>query len=230
MSLSVVAPPAVSGPTGLLGSRRAPARPSSARMTRPAAPDAARQAEAAHEAQLLQRVAAGDRGAPLEELYDRYERRVWAVGLRRLRDRGAAEDLVQETFVRLWRAAPRFDPERGTVGALLMTIAYRAASDLGRRRAGETTVVSLDVDVADGPAEPHGGTEQEEQLLLRDELQTALSALSDEQREILRLHFQEDLTQAEIASRLDLPLGTVKSRVFYGLRHLRATLSEQRDG
>lgn len=182
------------------------------------------QAEAAYEAALLQRVAAGDRGAPVEELYDRYARRVWAVGLRRLRDRGAAEDLVQETFVRLWRAAPRFDPDRGTVGALLMTIAYRAASDLGRRRAGEAPVVSLDVTPELELTEPHGGAQAEAQLLLRDELQAALGTLSRDQREILRLHFVDDLTQTEIAERLGVPLGTVKSRVFYGLRHLRATL------
>lgn len=202
-------------------------RPTSRRVNRTRAADAA---DAAREAELLRRVAAGDRGAPLEELYDRYHRRVWAVGLRRLRDRGAAEDLVQETFVRLWRAAPRFDPERGTVGALLMTIAYRAASDLGRRRAGEAPVVSLDVESADTPADPAAGTEQEEQLLLRDELQAALATLSDDQREILRLHFQEDLTQTQIAERLGLPLGTVKSRVFYGLRHLRTALAEGQDG
>lgn len=187
-------------------------------------PAADRRVEAAHEAELLQRVAAGDRGAPLEELYDRYARRVWAIGLRRLRDRGAAEDLVQETFVRLWRAAPRFDPERGTVGALLMTIAYRAASDLARRRAGEAPVVSLDVPNELEPTEPYGGAQAEAQLLLRDELQAALATLSRDQREILRLHFVDDLTQTEIAERLGLPVGTVKSRVFYGLRHLRATL------
>lgn len=191
---------------------------------------AALQSEAAREAELLQRVAAGDRGAPLEELYDRYARRVWAVGLRRLQDRGAAEDLVQETFVRLWRAAPRFDPERGTVGALLMTIAYRAAADLGRRKAGQAAVVSLDVDMTAEPADPAAGAREEEQLLLRDELQTALSSLSGDQREILRLHFQEDLTQAEIAERLGLPLGTVKSRVFYGLRQLRTAMTEHHDG
>lgn len=217
----------VTGPRFLRGSTGEPLRPPAlARHRRARVTDRDRRDEAEYEARLLQQVAAGDRGAPLEELYDRYERRIWALGLRRLRDRGAAEDLVQESFVRLWRAAPRFDPERGTVGALLMTIATRTAIDLGRRKAGETTVVSLDTDVA----EPVGGTEAEERLLLRDELQAALATLSEEQREILRLHFQEDLTQADIAERLGLPLGTVKSRVFYGLRHLRAVLPERHDG
>lgn len=159
--------------------------------------------DAAHEADLLLRVAAGDRGGPLEELYDRYHRRVWAVGLRRLGDRAAAENLVQETFLRLWRAAGSFDPERGSVGALLMTIAYRAAADLGCLPEHE-----------------------EETPLRRDELQAAIGTLSPDHREILRLHFHEDLTQREIARRLDLPVGTVKSRVLDSLRQLRAAVPE----
>lgn len=164
-----------------------------------------------YEADLLLRVAAGDRGAPLEELYDRYHRRVWAVGIRRLGDRAAAEDLVQETFVRLSRAAGRFDPERGTVGALLMTTAHRAAADLGRQP-GQTAVVSLD--------------HQDAKQLRRDELQAVIGTLSPVHREILRLHFHEDLTQGEIARRLDLPVSMVKSRVLDSLRHLRAAASE----
>lgn len=161
--------------------------------------------DATHEADLLLQVAAGDRGAPLGELYDRYHRRVWAVGLRRLGDRAAAEDLVQETFVRLWRAAGRFDPERSTVGALLMTIAHRAADDLGRQ-----------------PGQAPDG----ERLHLRDELQAAIGTLSPDHREIVRLHVQEDLTVNEIARHLDLPIGTVKSRMSDSLRPLRAAVSE----
>lgn len=167
--------------------------------------------DAAHEADLLLRVAAGDHGAPLEELYDRHHRHVWAVGIRRLGDRAAAEDLVQETFVRLSGAAGRFDPERGTVGALLMTIAHRAAADLGGRPA-EAPVVSL------GPEAP--------KLLRRDELQAAMGTLPPDRREILRLHFRDDLTQREIARRLDLPIGTVRSRVLDSLRQLRAAACE----
>ncbi len=177
----------------------------------PRSPRPKRVTDAAYDADLLLRVAAGDRGAPLEELYDRYHRRVWAVGLRRLGDRAAAEDLVRETFVRLSRAAGRFDPERGTVGAFLMTIAHRAAADLGRRP-GEAPVVSLN------PEEP--------ELLRRDELQAAIWTLPPDHREILRLHFREDLTQGDIARRLDLPIGTVRARVLDGLRQLRAAASE----
>jgi RNA polymerase sigma-70 factor (ECF subfamily) len=196
-----------------------------AAMTAPT--DDQRAAAAAHEAQLMARVAAGDRGAPLEELYDRYAARLYAVGLRRLRDHGAAEDLVQECFVRLWRSAPRFDPARGTVGGLLFAIADRAATDIGRRRAGQPVPTALDADLpalggAGGAVEPS----EHEQLLTRDVLQAALYRVSPDQREVLRLRYQLDLTQAETARRLGVPLGTVKTREFYALRTLREVLEE----
>ena len=85
------------------------------------------------EAALLARVAAGDRGRPLEELYRRYEARLYGLGLRLLSDQGLAEELVQETFVRLWQQARRFDPARGSVGSFLFAIARRLAVDLWRR-------------------------------------------------------------------------------------------------
>jgi RNA polymerase sigma-70 factor (ECF subfamily) len=85
------------------------------------------------EAALLARVAAGDRGRPLEELYRRYEARLYGLGLRLLGDQGLAEELVQETFVRLWQQARRYDPVRGSVGSFLFAIARRLAVDLWRR-------------------------------------------------------------------------------------------------
>jgi RNA polymerase sigma factor (sigma-70 family) len=89
---------------------------------------------AGEEARLLALVAAGDRDEPLVELYGRYAKRVYGLGLRLLGDHGLAEDLVQETFLRLWRSAPRFDPGRATVRTFLFTIARRTAADLWRRR------------------------------------------------------------------------------------------------
>src|SRR5690348_14448322 len=85
------------------------------------------------ESALLARVAAGDRGAPLAELYTRYEGRLYGPGLRLLGDEGLAEELVQETFVRVWRKADKFDIERGTAAAFIFTIARRIAIDLWRR-------------------------------------------------------------------------------------------------
>jgi RNA polymerase sigma-70 factor (ECF subfamily) len=85
------------------------------------------------EAELLALVASGDTGAPLRRLYDRYERRLYGLGLHLLRERGLAEELVQETWMRVWRSAARFDPERGTVRTFVFTIARRVAVDLWRR-------------------------------------------------------------------------------------------------
>src|SRR5215472_7204485 len=85
------------------------------------------------DADLLLAVGGGDRDEALPELYRRYERRLFGLGLRLLGDRGLAEELVQETFVRLWRTADRFDPERGSPPSFIFAIARRLAIDLWRR-------------------------------------------------------------------------------------------------
>jgi len=87
------------------------------------------------DAALLARVAAGEADGPIGELYDRYAQRVYRLGLRLLGDRGRAEELVQETFVRLWRAAPRFDPAQGSVATFVYVLAQRVAVDQHRRAA-----------------------------------------------------------------------------------------------
>jgi RNA polymerase sigma-70 factor, ECF subfamily len=92
-------------------------------------------AATSEETLLLGRVAAGDHGRPLVQLYDLYSARLYGLGLRLLGDRGMAEELVQETFLRLWRSAARFDPERGSVRTFVFTIARRVAVDLIRRPA-----------------------------------------------------------------------------------------------
>src|SRR5215467_10903695 len=85
------------------------------------------------DADLLMAVGRGDRDMALRELYQRYERRLYGLGLRLLGDAGLAEELVQETFVRVWRTADRFDPARGTVPAFIFAIARRLVIDLWRR-------------------------------------------------------------------------------------------------
>ena len=175
------------------------------------------------EADLLGRVAAGDHGEPLADLYRRYAARLYGLGLRLMGDRGMAEDLVQETFVRLWRSAPGFNPELGSVRTFTFTIARRAAVDLLRRRA------SRPLPVGEGAAEradvPQG--EAFDALLLSLDVRDALGALSDKHREVLELMVDEDLGRAEIAERLGVPVGTVKTRAFYGLRALRTELEER---
>lgn len=170
----------------------------------------------AHEARLLQRAANGDHDAAMGELYDRYGRRLYGYGLRALSDPGLAEDLVQETFVRLWRAAGRFDAGRGTVRAYLFTIARNAAIDLHRRRPKHERA-----ELGDPPAEGNAFEALVTRLAVRD----AVEALPDDFREVLELSYDQELSHAQIAERLEMPVGTVKSRTFYAMRALKTQLT-----
>jgi RNA polymerase sigma-70 factor (ECF subfamily) len=174
------------------------------------------------EAALLQRLADGDRDGAVAALYDAYGRRIYGLGLLLLHDAGLAEDLVQETFVRLWRSAGRYDARRGTVRTFVFTLARRAAVDLWRRRGGELPAVLREPEQADV-----AGGEAFEHLLLRLEVREALEALSPAHREVLELHYREDLTQRQVAELLGVPLGTVKTRTLYGLRALARELRER---
>ncbi len=179
-------------------------------------------AGAAEEAALVARVAAGDSGDPMVALYQRYGARLYGLGLRLLGDRGLAEEMVQETFVRLWRGAGRFDPDKGSVRTYTYTMARRVAIDLQRRPASRAIVSepeSLETgDVSDG---------EFEQLILGLDVRDALRSLSSKHRDILELHFDGDLTQPQVAQRLGIPLGTVKTRTYYGLKALKLELEER---
>jgi RNA polymerase sigma-70 factor, ECF subfamily len=174
----------------------------------------------AEDADLLARVAGGDLGHPLEELYDRYAGRLYGLGLRLLGDPGLAEELVQETFVRLWQSAGRYDPQRGSVTSFVFTIARRLAIDL-RRRPSSRPFAEL---------EASQGADQEpgdavDRLLVGLHVRDALNSLPDSQRQVLELLYLQDLTQRQVADRVGVPLGTVKTRAFYGLRALKEALS-----
>ncbi len=174
---------------------------------------------AGEEARLLALVAAGNRDEPLVELYSRYAKRVYGLGLRLLGDQGLAEDLVQETFLRLWRSAPSFDPDRGTVRTFLFTIARRAAVDLWRRRRDR-------IEVAGSGIEPVVEDDAFEALLVSLDVHDALDELSSKHREVLELHYRGDLTQQQISEQLEVPLGTVKTRTYHALRALKGKLEE----
>jgi RNA polymerase sigma-70 factor, ECF subfamily len=186
-----------------------------AEETRPAAPASVPE----EEAELLARVAAGHRGAPLEELYDRYARRLYALGLRLLGSQGLAEELVQETFVRLWQQARRFDPERGSVGTFVFAIARRLAIDLRRRQSVRPTEVEL-------PEDQATSSDQVEALIDSLTIRDALQLLTPRHREVLELYLVEGRKQTEIAELLDLPVGTVKTRTYHAVRAFRLALEE----
>jgi RNA polymerase sigma-70 factor (ECF subfamily) len=174
------------------------------------------------EAALVAAVAAGDRRDALSQLYGRYEGRLYGLGCRLLGDTSLAEELVQETFVRLWRKASQFDPERGSVGTFVFTIARRIAVDLWRRPSSRP----FQPEVEEG-GEGDAGADPVEAILVNLTVREALDSLSDPHREVLELGYRHGLTQAEIAERLGVPLGTVKTRSYYALRALKSALEER---
>ena len=158
--------------------------------------------------------------AAMRTLYRRYERRLYGFGLRLLGgNSGLAEELVQESFTRLWQGARRFDPARGTVRALLFTIARRVAVDLLRRPSSRAFAPELD--------DIEGFDALADEVLLAVTIRDAMMSLSPAHREVLELIYDEDLKLGEIACKLDVPLGTVKTRAFYALRAMRTALRER---
>ena len=168
---------------------------------------------------LLAAVAGGERDEPLRELYRRYAGRIYGLGVQLLGDRGLAEELVQETFVRLWRNAGRYDPARGSPGAFIFTIARRLAVDLWRRPSSQPAEAS--------PAPPPAD-DQVDRLVVRLGVRDALDSLSEAHRQVLELSYRGELKQTDIAQKLGIPVGTVKTRSYHALRALKAAL-EARD-
>ncbi len=167
-------------------------------------------------------VARGDEVA-LGELYDRFGRIAYGLALRVLRDDRLAEDAVQDAFLTVWRSATRFVPERSAARTWILTLVHRRAVDLVRReerRRTETLEQATEQPSADS-------TDELTWLRLeRERVQTALRALPDQQREALELAYYGGFTQSELADRLGLPIGTIKSRMFNGLARLRDLLAE----
>lgn len=168
---------------------------------------------------VLAGVAAGERHA-LTLLYDTYGPALFAFGVRRLGDRELAEELVQQVVVNVWRRADHYDPSRGSVRTWVFAIARNVAVDLHRRRRREGATRELE------EADDIAASDELDRLLRAEAVRNALERLSPEHRRVLELAYFRGLDQAETASRLGLPVGTVKSRTYYGLRALRLTLNE----
>jgi RNA polymerase sigma-70 factor (ECF subfamily) len=172
------------------------------------------------DADLVTQIAAGDIDEPVAELYRRYGGQLYRFGTQLLGDSGLAEELVQECFVRLWRTAGRFDIGRGTVRAYMFVIARSIAADLRKRPSSRPLTPD---DEEQMPAQADDGDRIVDALAVQD----ALVSLSSAHREVLMLVHGEGLTQAQIAERLRVPLGTVKTRMFHGLRALKTALAER---
>jgi RNA polymerase sigma-70 factor (ECF subfamily) len=175
---------------------------------------------AAEEADLVAQIAAGDTGAPMAELYRRYERRLYRFGVQRLGNNGLADEMVQETFVRLWRTAGKFDAEKASVQTYLYVIARSVAADVRKRPSSRPL---LPVEDADMPPQPDTVDQIIDSMIVRE----ALESLGSGHAQVIQLAQDEGLTQSQIAERLGLPLGTVKTRMFHGIRAMRVALAER---
>jgi len=165
-------------------------------------------------------MAAGSEAA-LETLYDRYAASIFATAYRLTSDRGTAEEVVQEVFTRAWRHAEAYDPTRGSVRTWLYQIARHAIIDT-RRRAAVRPALALHE--SRDEQDPEGLSI--ERAMLGWQVASALEKLTPEHRQVIRLAHVQGLTVREIAERLGLPEGTVKSRTWYALRSLRLILEE----
>jgi len=173
-------------------------------------------------AEALQR---GEQDA-VRELYDRFGGLVFAVSLRVLGDRQRAEEASQQTFLQAWRHADRFEPGRD-FAPWLATIARRAAIDIGRREARRPTDALDDARADDGAlAHSDPSAEGVERVWA---VRAAIDQLEPTDRELVRLQHLESLTHAEIADRLGIAIGTVKSRSFRAHRRLSQKLGHLRD-
>lgn len=196
-------------------------------LTRPALPRAPGRASISKvphaeltDGDLIERVGDGDRDA-FEELYRRYTRPVLGLALRRLGDRGRAEDALQEAFAAIWRSASSYDPARGQGGAWLYTVARNAIVDGVRKRPEPP------MDAPEEPSPDGGPDERAEASWLTWRVHSAIELLPEHERPVIELAYWGGLSQSEISTFLDVPLGTVKTRTRSALARLADLLEEE---
>jgi RNA polymerase sigma-70 factor (ECF subfamily) len=174
---------------------------------------------------LVGRISGGDQEA-FARFFDLHAAAVLGVALRIVGTRGEAEEVLQEVFLQVWRQADRYEPDRSTPrGWLLLLARSRALDRLRRRDARGRHEQEAGADASFVRLESPLGTERLEAAERRDQVQSALNLLSQEQRRCIELAFFEGLTHTQIAERLAAPLGTVKSRILLGMNKLRQALS-----
>ncbi len=172
---------------------------------------------------IAESLRAGDRSA-MADLYDALADRAFGLAFRILGDRAAAEDAIQDAFLTVWRQAAQVDRARGKLASYVLTIVHHRAVDIARRRQGlGARLISVD------PGDLHLA-EDDTVALLSDadalKLRGFLANLPDEQRAVIELAYFDGLSYSEVARRLDVPPGTVKSRMRLGLARLRKTMLE----
>ena len=165
-------------------------------------------------------------GSAAARLYDRYASRVYGLGLVMLGNEAASEDLVQDTFVKIWRNATKFDPARGSLDTWVLLMARNLAIDALRRRVldARTVEATRPRDEADPAAGPDVVAETAD---LADRARAAMASLSDGQRAALELAYFGGKTSTEVAELEGIPLGTAKTRIRTALLKLRESLETE---
>jgi RNA polymerase sigma-70 factor (ECF subfamily) len=167
---------------------------------------------------LLARVQRGDEQA-MASLFDRYSKVVYSVALRVLRDPAAAEDVLQEIFMQVWRKPEGFSATRGSLGGWLAVVARNRSIDYLRRRRPTEAVEDVAL------ASPYNLGEESERNLMTEKARSLIVQLPQEQRKTLEMAFFDGLTHSEIAEMTGEPLGTVKTRIRSALQALRKGLA-----
>jgi RNA polymerase sigma-70 factor (ECF subfamily) len=174
--------------------------------------------------ELLQAISAHD-VTSLEAFYARYGGLAFSLALRVTANRETAEEVVQEAFLSTWRRASTYEPGRGSARTWLLGIVHHRAIDMVRARVSRgPTVVLDDIGEISGGGDPWPEVQQ---TLDRETIVGALGSLPDEQRRCIELAYFGGYSYPEIAQQLNVPLGTIKSRLRLGLQRMRALLVEQ---
>lgn len=181
--------------------------------------------QAQDEPELARRLKRRDPNA-MADLYDRYGRIAYTLIYRIVHDGGVAEDLVQETFLRVWNRIQAFDGERGALGAWVLAVARNRAIDYLRSVDGRMSKSAFEIEKMEQPG-LFADFERDVMNLDRIRvLKSAFERLTPNQRLVLELAYYEGLSQTEMAERLKQPLGTVKTWVRTALKMLRDELGE----
>jgi RNA polymerase sigma-70 factor, ECF subfamily len=194
-----------------------PRRLASARNRRDATP---READASLMAALLRK-----EPAAADALYRRYASRIYGLGLVLLRNKADAQDLVQDTFLKVWRTGSAFDPRRGSLDGWILLTARSLAIDLLRRRSLETRKLASEPSVSDVSEEPGPEWHAERRDLIQRVLE-AMNRLPPRQRSAVALAYLGEHSSTQVAELQGIPPGTVKSRIRAGMETLRRTLVE----
>ena len=177
------------------------------------------------DSELVRRLKARDQHA-MGDLYNRYGRLAYSLILRVVRNGALAEDLVQETFLRVWNRVQSFDEQRGALGPWILTVARNQAIDYLRSVDGRMSSSALELDRLENPVLFSDFEDSALSIDRARRLKSAFQKLSPQQREVIELAYFEGLTQTEMADRMKQPLGTVKTWVRSALKVLRDDLAE----